>query len=90
MGYIIAYANENTKYEFLMIGKVDTLDGARKTAADYAHTDHQNSGIAVFSDKNDWREHKPMYLYNLHVLYERAKIGGALSGIINARESDWF
>lgn len=90
MGYIIAYANKHTEYKFLMIGKVDTLAGAKKTAADYANTDHPNSAVAVFSDKTDWRERKPMYLYNRHVLVENAPISGSLAGLINARESDWF
>jgi hypothetical protein len=65
-----------------------------KRLFDARKVDYPNSALAIFPNKaNDeiaWYDRKPWYIHNRHILVADAPITSNLSGLINARESDWF
>jgi hypothetical protein len=92
---VLAYANKSTDYEWTLLAKFYRSDMllAKNTIRKYAITDMVNSALALFivnADGIHFSEKKPFCIYNRHVLVENAKIGAAVGGLIDSRESDWF
>ena len=92
---VLAFANKSTDYRWTLYCTfyMSEMECAKNTARRYSTTDMANSAIGIFIDRTDgihFAEKKPRYVYNGFVLVEGAKIGSALSGLINSRESDWF
>ena len=94
--YVLAYMNESTKMEWIMIATHFTIRSARNHA-EAILDEMQNSALAIFSRSNRglyWADRKPMYMYNRHI-YSRlinpsGNISAILRNIINNLDNDWF
>jgi zona occludens toxin (predicted ATPase) len=99
--YCVAYKNEKTVEwaektgnmagGWVRISAFLPFDEAKRLF-DVRKVEYTNNAVAIFAnnDTSAWYDRRPRYLANQHILFANAPIGSALSGLINARESDWF
>lgn len=88
--YAIAYRNDSTKGEWVMLtrgdGLIEGCDAFREIKGDYIES---ASDLALFSYRpgDDWRDgHISRAVWN----WPNKPIGSAFAGLINSLESDWF
>jgi hypothetical protein len=95
--YVVAYANESTDFEWLLISAHYNFQFA-VNHINAILPEMTNSSLAIFTrretDTSHWSTRRPRRIYNRHIinagLNPNGLISPALSGIINSRESDWF
>ena len=95
--FVVAYANESTNYEWMMIAPHYEFESAIKHIR-AIESNMTKSAMAIFSrraeDTCHWSEKSPRRIYNRHVLTLGRNPSGLISqtlgGLINSFESVYF